>query len=518
MAKHAKNKFSIKSTDYSLLEDCKLDSDVFRTLAKIKQQNDPFGNNANSKSSKKTKIGGRTTNNSSNGYKIDLTRLDGQYDLEKTLKDINRGSNSKHKKNDLEAPTKQPSMQYFQFFDKDSLIPLFEKERAWYKKYKNVEQDEIPEQDYERYGLTEYEYKLKQKLLSQGFADWNYKHMWGFMKSCIDNGRENIDKICEALPSKTRDEIMRYSHAFFSNKYNDKDIEKKLKQIIDGEDIIERYSKYNDLMRQKIAKYEYPLQEMEFPTAPYDSRAHGWRIEHDRFIVLKLAEYGYGNWNPVRLAFLNDDRFRFDYFVRSRTALDINKRMRQIRPSIEKEFGQHIRIFDRKRTKQEIEARKQYEKDRLHNHLENMSTAFHKNNNANDHEDEKEESMSPSPSPLNGKRNASEMDENEDDNDDVQQSNKRRRISNEQQSPTLRLPSIPQQQPQIHQQQMHYSFMPQPHGLFPFHPPPENMVYYQHPPNAQFHTQSVYQMSYQTQSMMTAHPNTANRREQRTNP
>merc|ERR1719361_3049997 len=77
MAKHAKNKFSIKSTDYSLLEDCKLDNDVFRTLAKIKKQNaDPFASNM--ESNKNGKVGGRTTNNSSS--------LDDKFDLEKTIK------------------------------------------------------------------------------------------------------------------------------------------------------------------------------------------------------------------------------------------------------------------------------------------------------------------------------------------------------------------------------------------------------------------------------------------------
>merc|ERR1712129_486238 len=135
-----------------------------------------------------------------------------------------------------------------------------------------------------------------------------------------------------------------------------------------GEDNIERYQKYNELMKKKIAIYECPMQEMEFPGTPYDSRAHGWRIEHDRFIVMKLCDVGYGNWNDVRMAFLTDSQFRFDYWVKSRTALDINKRMRQLRPSMEKEFGEHIRIFDRKRTKLEIKERKKYEADRMRNH------------------------------------------------------------------------------------------------------------------------------------------------------
>merc|ERR1712129_232850 len=127
------------------------------------------------------------------------------------------------------------------------------------------------------------------------------------------------------LPDMEKDEVMRYSYAFFTNKFKDREIGKKIKQIIEGEDNIERYQKYNELMKKKIAKYECPMQEMEFAGCPYDSRAHGWRIEHDRFIVIKLCEVGYGNWNDVRMAFLTDSQFRFDYWVKSRTALDVNK-------------------------------------------------------------------------------------------------------------------------------------------------------------------------------------------------
>merc|ERR1712154_295033 len=127
--------------------------------------------------------------------------------------------------------------------------------------------------------------------------------------------------------------------------------------------------------------YKYPLQEMTFPNAPYDARAHGWRIEHDRFIAVKMEQLGYGQWNDLRLAILKHPGFKFDFFIRSRTNNDINKRMRQLRPSIEREFGQHIRIFDRKKTKKDLQKREQYIQDRLQNHLNKLSQEITVKNN-----------------------------------------------------------------------------------------------------------------------------------------
>eukprot|EP01083_Nonionella_stella_P009331 26911_1 len=363
MAKHARNKFSIKCTDYSLLEDCALDENVFRTLAKIHAHQED-----NRKAKKKKKKGGRTTNNSSN--------LCSNIKIENLCRAINKAQKVQQKVNDLEPPQKAPSMQYFHFFEAETLGALFDKQWNWYNKYKNVVRDEIPQLECARYGLSEEEYALKEKLFAAGFADWNHKHMWAFVKACAEYGRQNIDQICKVMYMKSREEIIRYSQCFFANKRNEKEIIKKIGDISDGERTLERYSKYDLLLKKKVKKYEYPMQEMQFRNAPYDARAHGWRIQHDRFIVCKAKEIGYGRWNELRLAILNSKQFKFDYFIKSRTNNDINKRMRQLRPCIEKEFGQHIRIFDRRPNAKELQKRKEKEQKRLRNHLKDLSKAL----------------------------------------------------------------------------------------------------------------------------------------------
>lgn len=55
-------------------------------------------------------------------------------------------------------------------------------------------------------------------------------------------------------------------------------------------------------------------------------RTKHWTLENDRLLLWYCTQNGYGEWNSVQRQMSHDNRLRFDYFFRSRTPAEINRR------------------------------------------------------------------------------------------------------------------------------------------------------------------------------------------------
>ena len=159
--------------------------------------------------------------------------------------------------------------------------------------------------------------------------------------------------------------------------------------------------------KEKVSLYAEPAAEMDFPRLnAVQTRSNGWRIEHDRLLVLATVQMGYGDWSKLRRALLRAPEFRLDYFLRSRTPNDINKRIRQLRPSIERELGVNIRVFDRDAKPQQGLRRRQTEQRRkLRRHLRFLQELEQELQQEGNQQEESAATRRPSSS----KRSASEL-------------------------------------------------------------------------------------------------------------
>lgn len=67
------------------------------------------------------------------------------------------------------------------------------------------------------------------------------------------------------------------------------------------------------------------------------NKGKAYTEEEDRFIVCKLHELGYGNWDDLKAEIRKSWRFRFDWFFKSRTPQELARRAETLIRLIEKE-------------------------------------------------------------------------------------------------------------------------------------------------------------------------------------
>ena len=252
---------------------------------------------------------------------------------------------------------KQVQIHDYQFFP-PGLHELQEKETAWYRKDNNLKAplaegtDEDLEQRKEdqeleqrliddAVPLTEEEKEQKEQLTAEGFADWNRRDFQQFINGSAKYGRKNYVGISEEVDGKDADEIKEYAEVFWK-KYKEIDNwQKHLATIQEGEDRTERIKKQKQMLRKKIQMYRVPLQQMKINYTVSTTNKKVYSEEEDRFILIMLDKYGVNSENVydnIRQEIQDSPLFRFDWFILSRTAVEIGRRCSTLLHTVEKEF------------------------------------------------------------------------------------------------------------------------------------------------------------------------------------
>eukprot|EP00126_Sphaerothecum_destruens_P003753 Sdes_comp17535_c0_seq1m6779 len=240
-------------------------------------------------------------------------------------------------------PPKQPNIADFQFYPA-RLLELLDKEIFFYRKsisYKAVldrEEGESFEEaesrrqlDQEKIdnaeGLTEAEIEEKEKLLKKGFQDWNRRDFVLFIKGCEKYGRDDYEKIAKDMDAKSVSEVREYSKVFFKRYKEVNDWERMLSNIEKGEAKLMRRIEIEDTLDQKVNRYRAPFQQLQIVYS--NNRGKGFTEEEDRFLICTLHQVGYSHENAyeeIRKAIRNSPQFRFDWYFKSRSALELQRR------------------------------------------------------------------------------------------------------------------------------------------------------------------------------------------------
>uniref|UniRef100_A0A6A7G0I3 ISWI chromatin-remodeling complex ATPase CHR11 n=2 Tax=Hirondellea gigas TaxID=1518452 RepID=A0A6A7G0I3_9CRUS len=222
-----------------------------------------------------------------------------------------------------------PVLHDFQFYNRKRLYQLHEKEVMFAGKY----QFEKPPDGLT--ALTEEEEQERTKLLEEGFSSWNRRDFYAFVKLCKLFGRDSVDSIKGEIPGKTAKEVCEYHKAFWANSSNIEDLDRYVKNIERGETKLLREREFIEIVRLKVAKYENPMYELiiKIPT----QKGKGFTLEEDRFLLCEIDRIGYGNWDVLKRSIRRNVRFRFDYFFKSRTSPELNRRIDVLIRLIQKE-------------------------------------------------------------------------------------------------------------------------------------------------------------------------------------
>ncbi|XP_052277512.1 LOW QUALITY PROTEIN: SWI/SNF-related matrix-associated actin-dependent regulator of chromatin subfamily A member 5-like [Dreissena polymorpha] len=248
-------------------------------------------------------------------------------------------------------PPKQPNVQDFQFFP-PRLFEILDKEIYFYRKsigyrvprnpelgpdaerIRKEEQAKIDESDV----LTEEETAEKDDLLKQGFTEWNKRDFNQFIKANEKYGRDDIEKISREVEGKTPDEVIDYSRVFWERCNELQDIEKIMAQIERGEAKIQRRISIKRALDAKMIRYKAPFHQLRIQYGT--NKGKNYTEEEDRFLICMLHKLGFDKENvydELRTAIRQAPQFRFDWFIKSRTAMELQRRCNTLITLIERE-------------------------------------------------------------------------------------------------------------------------------------------------------------------------------------
>jgi len=261
-------------------------------------------------------------------------------------------------KSSTPKPPKPPKLHNtydFQFYPKKLYI-LHEKEIYAYRKSINYKVPVVIEDDEEIYKekekereeeqkkideaepLTEEEIAEKENLLGQGFEKWGKRDFTSFIKANEKYGRNNIEQIAKEMDGKTFEEVEEYSKIFWKRYKELNDYEKIISNIEKGEAKLQKIQEIQDMLTAKISSHRNPLQQLKIPY--HQNKGRNYTEDEDRYLLVTLEKLGYGTEDvheKIRQECRNSPLFRFDWFMKSRTAVEIGRRCNTLISLITKE-------------------------------------------------------------------------------------------------------------------------------------------------------------------------------------
>jgi len=183
----------------------------------------------------------------------------------------------------------------------------------------------------------------KDVLTSEAFPDWSKKDFKSFCSSMERHGRFDVGSIVDDVVlecGKTEEDVKRYYVAFWTNYKRIADWKKIMERIEKGEKKITKLRQIRDAITKKVERHRkgsdvLSWQTMTFNYGPYKGRAY--TEEEDAFLVCMMYRHGYASWERIRMEIRKAWQFRFDWFFKSRNAVEIQKRCEVLVKIIERE-------------------------------------------------------------------------------------------------------------------------------------------------------------------------------------
>ncbi|EIW63750.1 SNF2 family DNA-dependent ATPase [Trametes versicolor FP-101664 SS1] len=311
------------------------------------------------------------------------------YSVDSYFKETMRAGPSKTEKAPkIPRAPKQIQMQDFQFFP-PRLAELQEQELAAHKRLNEIpatirepagpedtpetleeERKQAQEVIDNAEPLTEDQQQEKEELIAQGFEDWSRRDFQQFVRALETYGwTDDYELLASEIQDKTAAEVADY-YPVFKKKWKELSEYPRIKaRIEEGEAKRNKRSNLEALLSKKIASVRYPMQELElnYPT----TKGKVYSEEEDRYLLCRLNYYGMQMedvYERIKKDILEFPVFRFDWFFKSRSPQELQRRCNTLLGMIEKEQegrqAEEVKTKGTKGKKRGIEAIQEVEKDK----------------------------------------------------------------------------------------------------------------------------------------------------------
>ncbi|TEB28250.1 transcription activator snf2l1 [Coprinellus micaceus] len=282
------------------------------------------------------------------------------YSVDNYFKDTLRAGTSKtDKAPKIPRAPKQITIQDFQFFD-PRLIELQERETAVHKRNNNIqatprdplpddtpekiEEDRLAAQKFidEAEPLTEEEQLLKDEYIAGGFPDWSRRDFQQLVRALEAYGwDEEMEVYANEIGDKSPEEVEVYYNTFKEKWVELPEYARIDARIKEGEAKRNKRQNLENLLKQKINSVRYPMQELElnYPT----TKGKVYSEEEDRYLLCRLHHYGMqldDVYERIKRDISEFPVFRFDWFFKSRSTQELQRRCNTLLSMIEKEAEQ----------------------------------------------------------------------------------------------------------------------------------------------------------------------------------
>ena len=191
----------------------------------------------------------------------------------------------------------------------------------------------------------------KARLESEGFGEWTKVDFLNLCKALQTYSRKAKEEIQNSVEGKTPAEVRQYLAVFWERGPDEiRDWDRIISNIEKGEARLEKLAYAETVLNWKIAQYKDPWLELEFESPKNPSK---YVEEEDRFLICSMHECGYSQWEEVKLKVRSNPWFKFNWFIKSRTAVEIGKRCESLFKLIEKDYieAEELRLEEIKKKK-----------------------------------------------------------------------------------------------------------------------------------------------------------------------
>jgi len=140
------------------------------------------------------------------------------------------------------------------------------------------------------------------------------------------------------VEGKAPDEVIEYANVFWDRCHELTDCDRIIAQIEKGEQRIQRRQDIKRALDAKMARYRAPFHQLRI--AYGTNKGKNYTEEEDRFLICMLHKLGFDRemvYDELKSAIRSAPQFRFDWFIKSRTASELQRRCNTLITLIERE-------------------------------------------------------------------------------------------------------------------------------------------------------------------------------------